>query len=333
MVETIDDAVELVRLVCAQPGNSRFVRDIRRALRDEGIVAAVRTRDTPTLYRWLMDGFSYQGVSDAVAEAYIRRQGNATWEAIELALASSKSKCPKLESFQTYRACGFRKTAYSCNNPADIDGCPVPSLPLRKGSLNELAFSLFLFLRDEWAGDLVGFIDSVIEEAHEAPIEDQRELLLGDFSMVYGISEKLLSMMLSMLLMAGDPKRAAWVRLGQNMVAIDSLVHNFLHRTGILAIYGLEHRYGSRCYPRKGCAGIVQDLAERIDARQFNRSFPETFPRFVQYAIWSFCAELRLNICNGRRIDDSQACQVTDCPVGDRCSRLPLRPKPVEEAE
>lgn len=330
MVRTIEDAVELVRTVCRQPGNRQFVVETRRAVRDAGVVAAVAKRDTPALYRWLMDGFSYQGISDAVALGYIGRHGNATWEGVELALANSKSGCPKLISFQTYRGCGYRKTARTCQNPDQFDGCPVPSLPLRKGSLNELAFSLFLFIRDECDGDLVGFIDRVIEEGRNAPLDDQRELLLGDFGMVYGISEKLLSMMSAMLLMAGDADRAKWIAVGQSMVAIDTLVHNFLHRTGILSAYGFEHRYGPRCFDRRGCSGVVYDLANWIDAREFNRSFPKTFPRFVQHAIWSFCAEMRQDICNGRRIDDGRACEAVDCPVGDRCSRLPLRVKAVK---
>ena len=330
MIRTIEDAVELVQTVCRQPGNRQFVMETRRAVRDAGVVAAVANRDTPALYRWLMDGFSYQGISDAVALGYIGRHGNATWEGIEQALANSKSGCPKLISFQTYRGCGYRKTARTCQNPDELSGCPVPSLPLRKGSLNEQAFSLFLFIRDHCQGDLVGFIDDLIEEAGSAPVGDQREFLLGEFAMVYGISEKLLSMMLAMLLMAGDPDRAKWIVVGRSMVAIDTLVHNFLHRTGILSAYGFEHRYGPRCFDRRGCSGVVYDLANRIDAREFNRLFPKTFPRFVQHAIWSFCAEMRQDICNGRRIDDGRACQAVDCPVGNRCSRFPLRVKAVK---
>ena len=54
------------------------------------------------------------------------------------------------------------------------------------------------------------------------------------------------------------------------MIAIDTLVHNFLHRTGILARFNANHPYGAGCYRPGGCADIIAAVAERIDARQFN---------------------------------------------------------------
>jgi hypothetical protein len=49
-------------------------------------------------------------------------------------------------------------------------------------------------------------------------------------------------------------------------------------------------------------------VAQRIDARQFNPEFPPPFPRFVQHAIWRYCAQSGLDVCNGNRIDDRQSC-------------------------
>jgi len=132
--------------------------------------------------------------------------------------------------------------------------------------------------------------------------------------------------------MAGGPDRQDWVRVGQSMVAIDSLVHNFFHRTGILAAYKAQHPYGQRCFGQSGCSVILYDLADRINAKEFNRTFPRTFPRFIQHAVWSFCAEQRLNICNGRQIDDGRPCTKSDCPVGDRCGRVQLRLDQAPEA-
>ena len=79
------------------------------------------------------------------------------------------------------------------------------------------------------------------------------------------------------------------------MIAIDTLVHNFLHRTGILHRFGADHAYGSGCYRRGGCAEIIEAVAERIDARAFNPAFPAVFPRFVQHAIWRYCAQTGLD--------------------------------------
>ena len=64
--------------------------------------------------------------------------------------------------------------------------------------------------------------------------------------------------------------------------------------------------YGPRCYTPNGCAAILAIIAEQIDAQAFNREFPTVFPRFVQLAIWRFCAQSGLNECNGNRIDNRQ---------------------------
>jgi hypothetical protein len=47
----------------------------------------------------------------------------------------------------------------------------------------------------------------------------------------------------------------------------------------------------------------------QIDARAFNPTYPAIFPRFVQLAIWRYCSQQGLDICNGNRLDDRQRCQ------------------------
>ena len=330
MVSTIAEAVELVRAICLLPGNDRFLRETDQEATAVGLRRAIKSRDTPALYDWLMTGFSFQGISDRIASDYIDRHGNSTWHAIESALAEHRCQCPKLGGFDTYRNCGYRKSAATCQNPVDLADCPVPELPLRKGDLNQLAFSLYYFLRHRCQGDLVGTIDGMFATIDEAnlvdPIKAKRDRLIAEFSSIHAVSAKLIAMMLGSLLMAGGPTRRDWVKVGRSLVTIDSLVHNFLHRTGILTALDQGHRYGPACHGSRGCAAVVYQLADRIDAREANPAFPRTFPRFVEVAIWSFCAETRADTCNGRHIDDRFACTRTDCPVGDRCSRLPLRP-------
>jgi len=143
-------------------------------------------------------------------------------------------------------------------------------------------------------------------------------------SHVHGVSHKVLNMSLANLLLGGDPSRARWIEAGAGMVAVDSLVHNWLHRSGILSRLHAQHTYGVACYRPDGCADIIEQVALRIDARAFNRDFPRVFPRFIQKALWSFCAELGLNQCNGRRIDDSARCDQTECPLYPRCGRVAL---------
>jgi hypothetical protein len=109
------------------------------------------------------------------------------------------------------------------------------------------------------------------------------------------------------------------------MVAIDTLVHNFLVRTGILGRFGADHLYGPACYQANGCADIIHTVAAQIDASQFNPRFPKTFPRFVQHAIWRHCAENGLNVCNGNRINDDAHCDNVYCQVRSMCDRVMLR--------
>jgi hypothetical protein len=52
------------------------------------------------------------------------------------------------------------------------------------------------------------------------------------------------------------------------MIAIDTLVHAFLHRTGVLRRADAEHPYGPQCYAPNGCSGIIAAFAQTIDARQ-----------------------------------------------------------------
>ena len=109
------------------------------------------------------------------------------------------------------------------------------------------------------------------------------------------------------------------------MVVVDTLVHNWLHRTGSLRRLGAEHAYGPACYRPSGCASIIEETARRIDARQFCPDGPAFFPRLLQKAIWMFCAEAHLGICNGNRIDDRDRCAQPACPLFVSCEREALR--------
>ncbi len=60
--------------------------------------------------------------------------------------------------------------------------------------------------------------------------------------------------------------------------------------------------------------------------------FPVVFPRFVQHAIWRFCATGVLDVCNGLRIDDRAPYRQRLCPAGPNCDCVPLRPEKVLES-
>jgi hypothetical protein len=119
--------------------------------------------------------------------------------------------------------------------------------------------------------------------------------------------------------------RARWAEVGASMVAVDTLVHTFLHRTCILRRLPALHGYGPGCYQPNGCAEILEAVAQYIDVRRFNPEFPVVFPRFVQHAIWRYCAQSGLNVCNGNKIDDRAGCASVYCRVHGQCDRITLR--------
>jgi hypothetical protein len=304
---------------------SSFVDDSRDGLQDEGILDAIVAHDTPRLFDWIVRVFSYQGIADAIASDYLDRHGSVTWAAVAKDLQAHPS-CAKLHSYWLFHACGYRKTAGTCNEPDQFSACPLPVHPLRNGRLNQTAYSLFLFIRDIADGDLVAWIDQQLAEADDPADPDRvtamAESLVGPLRHVYGVADKVLMMTLSSLLLASN--KPVWTDVGASMIAIDTLVHNFLHRTGILQRLDAQHPYGLACYRPNGCAAIIRLISTKIDARHFNPAFPGMFPRFVQNAVWRYCAQRYFDTCNGNRIDDRQACQNGYCRLYWRCDRKPL---------
>jgi hypothetical protein len=322
----LDHATRLIHRVCCLAGEPELIDEIQT---DNGAIrSAIKRHDTATLFDWLMAMLSYQGISDRVAHDYMEQHGRVTWHEIEHALAN-KPSCPKLQSYWQFHGCGYHKTSGTCAEPDHIAHCPLPTHNLRNGRLNQTAYSLYLFIRDIADNDLVGWIEaqlvSVDSPADSARHARMRSALLDPLRHVYGISDKVLSMALSVLLLAAPRTMKLWAEVGAGMVAIDTLVHNFLVRTGILRRFNADHVYGPACYQSNCCADIVQTVADQIDARQFNPRFPKTFPRFVQHAIWRYCAENGLDVCNGNRINDDIRCDNVYCQVRPRCDRVVLR--------
>jgi hypothetical protein len=275
-----------------------------------------------------MDAFSLQGVSDEAALTYMARHGRARWRKIKR-LMKETSSCPKLASYWSYHGCAYAKLSSTCARPDCFGNCCVPTHDLRNGRLNQLAYSLYLFIRDVADDDLVGWIDRQLARAEfrrDASATQAVNSLVEPLRNVFGLSHKTLNMALSDVLMAAPRTKPAWLVAGVGMIAVDTLVHNFLHRTGLVRRLGRKHGYGARCYQDGGCANILRQLAKRIDAREFNPSYPTVFPRFVQHALWRFCAQQEFNICNGNKIDDHHRCGNSDRPIFARCDRQALHP-------
>jgi len=265
-------AVKIVHATYCLAGSASYLADLRADLRDHGVIRAVGDHDTPALFDWLMEILSFQGISDAVALGYMAEHGSVRWAEIADALAGRPS-CPKLAGYWRFYDCRYHKESSTCSEPNHIHACPLPRHPLRNGRLNQMAYSLFLFMRDVAENDFVGWIDSqlgAVDPQSPDRLTGLREALMGPLRNVYGVADKVLAMALSSLLLGAGKERPLWLEVGATFVAVDTLVHNFLHRTGILQRFSADHPYGERCYRQGGCASILGLLAAHIDAREFS---------------------------------------------------------------
>jgi hypothetical protein len=323
----IDHAVRVIYRVCCLAGSAGLIDTMRADLDAEGVRTAMRKRDTGPVFDWLTSALSFQGISDEIAYAYMEQHGYVSWAEIDQKLAPGAS-CPKLKSYWHFSGCGYSKLRRTCAEPDHISRCPLPSHDLRNGRLNQTAYALYLFVRDVADGDLIGWLDQRLQAANSPAGPDRlarmRDAVIAPLREIHGVSDKVLAMALSSLLLGAPTKLRLWPEVGASMVAVDTLVHNFLHRTGILHRFGAVHAYGAACYRPGGCAEIIAVMAAQIDARAFNPAFPAVFPRFVQHAIWRYCAQTGLGVCNGNRIDDRKSCNNPYCQIRNICDRIVL---------
>jgi hypothetical protein len=169
-----------------------------------------------------------------VAEGYIDRHGNVTWAEIKDSLDTNPG-CYKLHGYWAFTGCRYHKGLQTCSNPNRFDDCPLPRHPLRNGRLNQTAYSLYLFIRDVAGGDFVGWIDQQLADHRGATnLAAARAALLDPLRNIHGISDKVLGMALATLLMGAGATRPGWFDVGASFIVVDTLVHNFLVRTGIL---------------------------------------------------------------------------------------------------
>jgi hypothetical protein len=323
--DALSHAVRLVRRVCELAGNAACLTEMRAGLRHAGVTAAVARHDTSVLYDWLLEQLSFQGIADRVARDFIATHGNVRFADLERELRGVQP-CAKLAGYWAFADCQYQKTALTCAEPKHFGQCLLPQHPLRNGRLNQTAYSLYFFIRDVANNDLVAWINAQFASVEPGPdrLRTMRAALLDPLRHVYGVSDKVLSMALAHLLLGAGQGRRTWRETGSTFIVVDGLLHNFLHRTGILARFGLGHAYGPGCYRAGGCAALLERIAGAIDARAFNPAFPATFPWFVQNAIWRYCAQEGLAICNGTQIDDTQRCGNRHCQLGQRCDRVRL---------
>lgn len=329
---SLDRTTAVIDTICRIAGSPDFPI-LAEAANSTRLRSAIEDHDTPYLYEWLIEMLSYQGVSDAAATTYMDRHGRLRWNDVERALAR-RSSCPKLLAHWTFLNCRYEKTARSCAEPSHFKQCPLPSFDMRSGRINVMGFSLFLFIRDVAEGDLVRWIDKRLEIANIGSLRGRtvrmQQALIEPLKEVFSLGPKVLNMALADLLMTAPRSKARWYETGASMVSVDTLVHSFLHRTGILRRCGAPHAYGTGRYGVGGCAAIIRQVSWRIDARKCNAGYPATFPRWVQHALWRYCAAQEVNVCNGNQIDDTKRCRNSGCLLFPTlCDRVALKkPEP-----
>lgn len=64
MTTGIAYACDLVHEVCCLAGSPSFLDDLRDEIGRSGVKRAVKDRDTPVLFDWLIEILSFQGISD-----------------------------------------------------------------------------------------------------------------------------------------------------------------------------------------------------------------------------------------------------------------------------
>src|SRR6202048_2276464 len=311
----INHAVRLIHAVCGLAGSPMLIDEIRADLRAGKVRVAIRNRDTGPVFDWLMAGLSYQGISNQVAYDYMERHGRAAWHDIEQKLGRGAS-CPKLKSYWHFHDCRYDKVSRTCAEPDHIRRCPLPKHVLRNGRLNQTAYSLFLFIRDIADGDLIGWIDQQLQGANSPPgpgrLARMAAALVEPLREIYGVSDKVLAMALSALLLGAPRKMVLWIEVGGSMIAIDTLVHNFLHRTGILVRFNANHLYGLACYGPVAAHLSFKPSPGGSMPGSSTRAFHSPSLGSSSTRSGSIAARAASNVCNGNRIDDNKRCEAAD---------------------
>lgn len=319
--DPVDHAVRIVFPICCVAGSLQLLNSDDADAK--GLRTAIVTKNTPALFNWLVRVIALQGVSDRAAITFMRVHGAPTWNGIRATL-NRPNACPLLRSYWHYEGCKYSKSKQTCSRPKHFAACGLPRMVLRNGRLNQTSFALFLLVRDVMDGNIVAWIHHRLAPSHPNSERQQRERVIGPLREVIGLADKVISMTLSTLLLAAPNGWKRWRAVGGSMIAIDTLVHKFMHRTGILHRFKSDHEFGAACYRKTGCAEIVEQIACRIDASEFNNRYPQRFGRWVQHAIWSWCAMDGNAECNSVRIKDRTRCANIYCRVYGRCERRPV---------
>ncbi len=117
---------------------------------------------------------------------------------------------------------------------------------------------------------MVGWIDDQLDQGNGPASSESAvqaaDALIEALRNVYGVSDKVLAMALPAILIGAAEVRPRWLEVGVQLIAVDTLVHNFLHRTGILHRFDSAHPYGpvTRRLCRHRSAGRRADRCKAV---------------------------------------------------------------------
>ena len=162
-------AVSVVETVAWLAGRTDYLDELGDAAAELDLSGTTGSARSAKVFEWLATALSYQGISDAVARTYMADHERPRWRNVARGVKSAT--CPLLNSYWHFHGCGYRKDAQTCAKPHLMQSCPLPCHEFRNGNLNQLAYSLFLFIRDVAGGDIVSWIDTRLAEAEPGPRE------------------------------------------------------------------------------------------------------------------------------------------------------------------
>ena len=213
----------------------------------------------------------------------------------------------------------MRRRAGTCAEPGCIATCPLPAHRLRNGHLNQMAYSLYLFVRDVANGDLVEWIDDRVAQAVKLTNPDRVNVLIEPLRNVYGISDKVLALGLSDILIGAAGVRPAWLEVGVQLIAVDTLVHNFLHRTGILQSVQGSASLRRKLLPARRLCRYHPNNRQPHRRPAVQPGLPQRLsPVRAARRSGGIAARTGLDICNGNRLDDRHRCQNRHCQAVPR---------------
>lgn len=158
------------------------------------------------LYRYLLGSFIFAGGGDQANYSYYAKQRvKPTFNRIKRALQTVR--CPKLVNFEGFTGCGYQKTEPHCREPAFLNSCPLPTFDMKRGSLNQMAFSLYFFLRDVARGNFYAHTRQHFGEGRLTDEEVNTLLLsfIGKVTKIANVGPKLAYMALSGLFLTRYP--------------------------------------------------------------------------------------------------------------------------------